>query len=262
LQWANRKEIFDYMLNNFPPTIPLQIRYIYAKQRMYGNTYIGRIGFYNDGFLAQWGDAGTFLVSSANAAPSAADVTYWQNNTIGNPVTGETNTVNAPRTNCPNAVLEMTNYNWSLINKDYLPANITNWITNGCFPTMQRDLGYNLRLNSANITNGILTVNIGNYGFANVFKARQARIVCKNLTTSVNYIYVAVIDIRSFTTTSHNITMNLSTLGVPVGQYRLFLSLPDPVLSTNPNYAIRCTNLGTWSAGEGFNDLLLTYTRV
>ena len=258
-QWNNRKEIVDYAINNFPGEIPLQLRYIYAKQRMYGNTYIGKIGFYNDSFLGTWGDSGTFIVSSSTAAPSPADITYWQNNTVNNPVTGETNMVNAPRTDCTNAILEMNRYNWSLINKDYLTTNITNWQTNGCFTTMQRNLGYNFRLNNANITNGILTVNIGNYGYANLFKERRAFLICKNTTTNVNYTYLFDLFPTNIITESHNMSVNLTYLGIPAGQYKLFLNLPDSRLSNNPKYSIRCSNLNTWTS-EGFNDLLLTYT--
>jgi hypothetical protein len=261
-QWNNRKEIVDYALNNFPKEIPLQLRYIYAKQRMYGNTYIGRIGFYNDSFLGTWGDSGTFIVSSSTASPSPADVTYWENNTINNPVTGETNMVNAPRTDCTNALVEMNKFNWSLINKDYLVTNITNWQTGGCFTTMQKSLGYDFRLNTANISaSGLLTINIGNYGYANLFKVRRAIIVCKNIATNVNYSYVIETNLRALTTTSRTMSMNLATLGLPIGQYKILLNLPDPnaALATNPKYSIRCSNLNTWTA-EGFNDLLLTYT--
>lgn len=260
-QWANRKEIVDYMINNFPKEIPIQLRYVFAKQKMYGNTFIGRIGFYNDSFLGTWGDSGTFTVNSSSATPSSADVTYWQNNTVNNPVSGETNMVNAPRTNCSNAMAEMNTYNWSLINKDYLPTNITNWQTNGCFTTMQKSLGYDLRLNSSSINNGLLTINIGNYGYANLFKTRRAILVCRNIVTNASFSYVLDINISRIITTSYNMTMNLANLGLPIGQYKLFLSLPDPILTTNPKYAIRCSNLNTWTT-EGFNDLLLTYSVV
>jgi hypothetical protein len=258
-QWSNRKEIIDYMLLNFPQEIPIQLRYVYAKQRMYGNTFDDIIGFYNDSFLGTYGDSGTFVVSGAQTLPSTTDITYWQNNTFYNPVSGETNMLNAPRTDCANALLEMDRYNWSLINKDYFPQIITNWQTVGCFTTMQKNIGYNFRLNNANITNGILTINIGNYGYANLFKTRRALIVCKNTTTNVNYSYVLNTNIKTINTASYNMSMNISTLGLPVGVYKIFLNLPDPILTTNPKYSIRCSNINTWTT-EGFNDLLLTWT--
>jgi hypothetical protein len=147
-QWNNRKEVMDRMVSSFDASIPLQLRYVFAKQKMYGNTFIGRIGFYNDSFLGTYGDSGTFNVSGIQSQPTTADITYWQNATVGNPVSGETNMVNTPRTNCSNTVLEMDRYNWSLINKDYFPTVISGWQTNGCFTTIQRSIGYDFRLNS------------------------------------------------------------------------------------------------------------------
>lgn len=256
-QWNNRKEVMDRMVNSFDISIPLQVRYVFAKQKMYGNTFVGRIGFYNDSFLGTYGDSGTFNVSSKFGTPTAADVTYWQNATINNPVTGETNMVNAPRTDCANTLIEMDRYNWSLINKDYFPTVITGWQTNGCFTTIQRSIGYDFRLNSSNITNGVLTINLGNYGYANVFKDRKAFLVCKNTATNVNYSFVIDNNIKNIRTPNYTITTNLASLGLPVGTYKLFLNLPDPLIS-NKLYSIQTSNLNTWTA-EGFNDIQQTY---
>lgn len=256
-QWNNRKQVMDKMISSFDISIPLQVRYVYAKQKMYGNKFVGRIGFYNDSFLGTYGDSGTFVVSGSQGQPSAADVTYWQNSTVNNPVSGESNMVNAPRTDCANAMIEMNKFNWSLINKDYLPTVITNWQTNGCFSTMQRSLGYDFKLNSSNITNGILTINMGNYGYANLFKDRKAYLICKNTTTNVNYSFLIDSNFKNCITTSYNITTNLTTLGLPVGTYKLYLNLPDP-LNSNKLYSIQTSNLNTWTT-EGFNDLQQTY---
>jgi hypothetical protein len=248
----------DAMINSFNILIPLQVRYVYIKQKMYGNSYVGRVGFYNDAFLNQWGDSGTFLVSGAGGIPSAADVLYWQTNTINLPVTGETDAVNAPRTDCANAMLEMNKYNWSLLNKDYYPTVITNWKTNGCFTTIQKSLGYDFRLNNSNITNGVLTINMGNYGYANLFRDKKAYLVCKNTTTNVNYSFVIDNNIKNIRTTNYTITTSLTALGLPTGNYKLFLNLPDPFIS-NKLYSIQTSNLNTWTT-EGFNDLQQTYT--
>ena len=258
-QWNNRKEVIDRMISSFDATIPLQLRYVFAKQKMYGNTFVGRIGFYNDSFLGTWGDSGTFNVSSKFATPTTADITYWQTNTISNPVSGETNMVNGTRTNCSNAMIEMDRFNWSLINKDYFPTVISGWQTNGCFTTIQRSIGYDFRLNSSNITNGVLTINLGNYGWANLFKDRKAFLVCKNTTTNVNYSFVVDNNIKNIRTTNYTISINLTLLILPVGTYKLFLNLPDPIIS-NKLYSIQTSNLNTWTA-EGFNDLQQTYIK-
>lgn len=258
-QWNNRKQIVDEMLLRFSSDILVQVRYVEAKQLMYGNTFVGRIGFYNDSFLGTWGDSGTFSVNSVNAAPTPAQVSYWQTQTINLPVIGETNMVNGTRTNCPNAMIEMDRYNWSLINKDYFPTVISGWQTNGCFTTMQRSIGYDFRLNSSNITDGVLTINLGNYGWANLFKDRKAFLICKNTTTNVNYSFVIDNNIKNIRTTNYTISINLALLTLPVGTYRLFLNLPDPLIA-NKLYSIQTSNLNTWTA-EGFNDLQQTYNK-
>ena len=258
-QWNNRKQVVDEMLLRFSTDILVQVRYVEAKQKMYGNTFVGRIGFYNDSFLGTWGDSGTFSVSSVNAAPTAAQVSYWQTQTTNLPVTGETNMVNAPRTNCANATVELDKFNWSLINKDYFPTVISGWQTNGCFTTIQRSIGYDFRLNSSNITNGVLTINLGNYGWANLFKDRKAFLVCKNTTTNVNYSFVIDNNIKNIRTINYAISINLTLLTLPVGTYRLFLNLPDPSIS-NKLYSIQTSNLNTWTT-EGFNDLQQTFTK-
>ncbi len=258
-QWANRKEIMDAMINSYPIEIPLQLRYIYAKQKMYGNAYIGRIGFYNDAFLAQDGDAGTFL-ASGNNPPSIADINYWVTNTTNLPVTGETNAVNAPRTNCDNTLLELNGYNWSLLNKDYYPANITNWINNNCYTTIQQNIGYKFQLTNSNIDNSVLSINMGNFGYANLFKDRKAYLVFKNVSTNINYSFVVDENIKNCTSTNYSIITNLNTFNIPNGTYKLYLNLPDPLLS-NPLYSIRLNNLDTWIASEGFNDLKQTFVK-
>ena len=258
-QWNSRKQIVDEMLLRFSSDILVQVRYVEAKQKMYGSTFVGRIGFYNDSFLGTWGDSGTFSVNSVNATPTAAQVSYWQTQTINLPVVGETNMVNAPRTNCANATVELDRFNWSLINKDYFPTVISGWQTNGCFTTIQRSIGYDFRLNSSNITNGILTINLGNYGWANLFKDRKAFLVCKNTATNVNYSFVIDNNIKNIRTANYTISINLTLLLLPVGTYKLFLNLPDPFIS-NKLYSIQTSNLNTWTT-EGFNDLQQTYAK-
>jgi hypothetical protein len=193
-----------------------------------------------------------------NATPSTSQVSYWQTQTVNLPVIGETNMVNSPRTDCSNALVELNRYNWSLINKDYFTTVISNWQTNGCFSTIQKSIGYDFRLNISNINNGILTINIGNYGYANLFKDRRAFLVCKNTTTNVNYSFLIDSNFKNCTTTSYNIVTNLTTLGLPTGTYKLYLNLPDPLIS-NKLYSIQTSNLNTWTT-EGFNDLQQTYT--
>ncbi len=252
-QWANRKEILDAMINATPTEIPVQVRYVYFKQRMYPSGS-NRIGFYNDAFLNVYGDSGTFLVSGAQGVPSATDSSYLQTQTTNLPMTGETDAINAPRTDCTNAVIEMDRYNWSLLNKDYLTANITNWLAQGCFADVEKKLGYRFEMLNSTVANNTLTLNLQNTGFANIFKDRKAYLVLRNTTTSTEYPFVLSTDIKLWKSGfSLQIVQSLS-LNVPTGTYQLFLSLPDSQ-STNPLFAIQCANVGTWDAAKGYNNL-------
>jgi hypothetical protein len=256
-QWNNRKEVMDRMVSSFDSSIPLQVRYVFAKQKMYGNTFIGRIGFYNDSFLGTWGDSGTFVVSGSLGAPSSTDVAYWQNNTTNNPVSGETNMVNTPRTDCSNAMIEMNRFNWSLINKDYFPTVISNWQTNGCFPEIQKKLGYRYELVNSNISNNILTVDIKNTGWANVFKTRKTFLIFQN-TLGTEYKFEVSSPNQWLEGTTKTISVPLN-YNLPIGTYKLYLHIPDPN-STNVNYAIQFANVNTWIPTNGYNDLFQTVT--
>jgi hypothetical protein len=256
-QWNNRKRVLDEMLLRFSSDILVQVRYVEAKQKMYGNTFIGRIGFYNDSFLGTWGDSGTFSVSSVNATPTAAQVSYWQTQTVNLPVSGETNMVNAPRTDCSNAMIEMNRFNWSLINKDYFPTVISNWQTNGCFSEIQKKLGYRYELVNSNITNNVLTVNIKNTGWANAFKTRKVFLIFKN-TLGTEYKFEVDSTNQWLEGTTKTITVPLN-YNLPNGTYNLYLHIPDPN-STNVNYAIQFANVNTWIPTNGYNDLFQTVT--
>lgn len=252
-QWANRKEVLDAMINATPVEIPVQVRYVLYKQKFYPTGH-NRVGFYNDAFLGEWGDSGTFLVNNSSSAPSTIDSNYLMAQTENLPMTGETNQINAPRTDCGNSVSEMNKYNWSLINRDYLTANIANWTSNGCYAEMDRRLGYRFELVNSSFANNTLTLNLTNSGFANVYKARKAFVILKNTTTNTEYSVEISNDIRSWKKgLAIQLTKDISGL-VPAGNYQLFLNLPDSNIS-NPLFSIRCGNAGTWDALKGYNNL-------
>lgn len=47
---------------------------------------------------------------------------------------------------------------------------------------------------------------------------------------------------------------------LPTGTYALLLDLPDPQLSSRPEYSIRLANENVWEAATGLNSLLHTVT--
>jgi len=271
-QWQNRKDVVDAMLTATPVTIPIQLRYPHAKKAMYGNTAltattayqntaIARIGFFNDAFLNNWGDMGTYPVGSATENPvGTTDYTYLSNETKYTPMMGETNGLNAPRTSGANALLELDLTNWSTLNRDYFTQNFTNWINTGHYEDILRYLGYRYVLQSSVFTPTQSSLNIQlsleNKGYARLFKSRQAWLVLKHSTTGSTYPYLLDTDPRTWET-SVSITQSLDISDLPTGTYDSYLHLPDadPVLALRPEYSVQLANTNVWEAATGYNKL-------
>ena len=271
-QWANRKEIIDAMLQATPSGIPLQVRYPEIKKKLYGNTGLNeqtayqstpqaRIGFFNDAFLNNWGDMGTYSVSSQNTNPvGTADYIYLSNETKFTPMTGETNGLNPPRTNGENAVIEMNTTNWSTLNRDYYTQNFNNWISSGHYPEILRNLGYRFVLKQGNfsISDNTLNMNLKiiNTGYARLFKARNVKLILRNNTTGTDFPTIISTDPRTWSDSVYlNHSVDLANL--PEGSYSCFLFMPDPDkdISGRPEYCIRFSNENLWSNSDGKNKL-------
>ena len=276
-QWLNRKEVVDAMLNATPVEIPIQLRYPLLKKTMYGNTpltpatayqntALARIGFFNDAFLNDYGDQGTYDVNSQYENPvGTADYVYLSNETQYVPMSGETNGLNAPRTDGANAVLELDYTNWSLLNRDYFEQNITNWTNSNHIDAIKRKLGYRFVLTNSTFevqgNNLTVQINLTNQGYARVFKTRAVYLVLQNTTTLQNNLFVMNTDIREWENSiALNETFDLGTL--PSGDYSSYLFIPDdePSLHTIPKYSIRLANDGIWEASSGMNNLAQTVT--
>ena len=275
-QWANRKEIIDAMLAATPIEIPIQVRYPRIKYTMYGSTQLteltayqntpqARIGFFNDAFLNNWGDQGTYSGVAQNANPvGSADYVYLSNETKYTPMTGETNGLNAPRTDGDNAVTEMNATNWSTLNKDYFTQNITNWINSGHFPEMLRRLGYRVGFKNGSyiIDGNSLSVNIviENVGFARLVLPRDAVLMLRNTSDGNLYPFRLNSDPRTWEG-EMIISQVFDLSSIPNGTYSAHLSLADANsgLATRPEYSIRFANNNVWNSQQGYNDLNYTF---
>jgi len=272
-QWQNRKEIVDAMLNATPFGIPIQVRYPALKKTMYGssqlnektayqNTANARIGFFNDAFLNNWGDMGTYSVGSENQNPvGTTDYNYLSNETKYTLMSGETNGVKAPRTDGDNAIYELNLTNWTTLNRDYYTQNWINWINSGHYNEILRRLGYRFVLRNSefvmNDKNLTVEINLDNVGFARPMKYREVYLVLKNTSTdSVHSFSINSTDIRTWET-SVSINQVFDLTGLPKGSYNCYLNLPDTAFSLNarPEYSIRFANDNVWENTSGFNRL-------
>jgi len=253
-QWQNRKEICDALLNN--TDIQLQLRYPYAKNKMYGNNYLENAGYFNDAFLNIYGDEGFFPIGQ-NATPSQTQINEVLQQTVSNSMVGETNGLNTPRTDCTNAVAELNLYNYTLLNRDYYLPVINNWVSQGCYDQITKSLGYRFIMKSATFTsdshNLHAELSVRNDGFTTPFKKRNVFLVFKNVQTGVLYKYLINTDIKTW---FYELTVptDVDTSTLPDGNYTTYLYLPDNNL-TSSNYAIRLANLNMWDSTNGLNNL-------
>ena len=271
--WANRKAVTDKLLTVVPSTRMIQLRTPKFKRTMYSTTAVqpgaayngsalSRIGHHNDCFLASPDDFGTYENTSVEYPYLQADTTYV-------PMGGETCGSNPPRSSCPTATGELAQFHWSFINTDYEPTVLNSWNTGGCLADISRNLGYRFRLESGTYpatasAGGSLPISftVHNDGYATPFNPRSLELVLRNTSTGSTYKLAMSSDPRRWTagtSTTVSQTLTLPT-NLPAGSYSLLLNLPDPLLSTRPEYSIHLANQGTWDATTGMNSLLHTLT--
>ncbi|MFC5823747.1 DUF4832 domain-containing protein [Nonomuraea insulae] len=271
--WANRKAVVDKILNVLPSTRMVQLRTPKFKRTLYttspvtsgqayGGSAVARLGHHNDCFLASPDDYGTYENTAVEYPYLASDTAYV-------PMGGETCNPNPPRSDCPTAKDELSRFHYSYLNTDYHTGVLGSWNTGGCLAEITRRLGYRFALTSGTYpgtaTRGgslPVTVNLQNDGYASPFNPRGLELVLRNTSTSAVYRLPLTADPRKWqpgatTTVTQTLTLPAS---IPAGSYALLLNLPDPQLSSRPEYSIRLANEGTWEAATGLNKLLHTVT--
>lgn len=236
------------------PTIQRQIAgaNTVSATNAYDGTVLARTAAHNDCFLSDATDYGTYINSTT-------DYTYLENQskyTFGGGETCSLTTYSA----CANAVSKMTKFHFNYLNADYNQDVTTSWQANGCLDDVKRKLGYRFELLNSSIANNVLTINLQNVGFANVFNDRKAYVVYRNTLTGAEHSFQLDTNVRLWNAgVQTSIIQNLD-FAVPNGTYQLFLNLPDMAMASNPIYSIQCANTGLWEAAKGYNKLNQTFT--
>jgi hypothetical protein len=269
-QMANRKEIVTALLDALPANRMLQLRNIDSKQNFFSTeplqyskahnqSAVARVGFHNDCFLANSTDTGTFTNPVEQRKYLAEESKFV-------PIGGETCALNAPRTDCSSAMLEMKEFHWSYLNLDYYPEVINGFRANDCLSEIEQKLGYRISLQSALLPKSIglmdylpVSITLKNTGFAAPFNPRKVYIVLRNSSDGNEIILPLKTDIRywfgsSTFTLNENIKLPENT---PTGEYSMYLYFPDeaPSLASNPAYAIQLANSQIWDVNTGYNSL-------
>lgn len=261
---ADRKEIGLAILTLCPnrmvafrtPTIQRQIAggTPIALSNAYNGSVNSRTAAHNDCFLSDATDYGTYINSTS-------DYTYLETQSKYTFDGGEVCNLSSYSA-CLNAFDKLQRFHFNYLNTNYNITVLDSWKTTGCYDEIVRRLGYRFELVSSNITNGLLTVNIKNVGFANIFNQRDVYVVLKNTSNGLVYSYKLNTDIRLWNSgTTFAITDNLLTRSLPAGTYDIFLNSPDKTL-TNSKYSIQFANIGTYDATTGYNKLNQKFTSV
>ncbi|MEU8224126.1 DUF4832 domain-containing protein [Kribbella sp. NPDC048915] len=272
--WADRKAVTDALLKALPKDRMIQVRTPYMKQRQYGvptgtegaltdeqaydGSDLARIGHHNDCFLASDDDFGTYL-----SDPIQLDKDFVAQDTNYLPFGGETCAVNPPRSEWDAAATEMAMLHMSYLNTDYNKDVLGSWGTE--IETAKQKLGYRFALTQGTFTDrarprGQVTVDleIRNDGWAAPYNPRGVQLVFQG--DKRTYKVDVPADPRHWAAgTTTNLSWKVPAPPIP-GEYKLLLNLPDPRLSTRPEYSIRLANDGTWQPTTGYNDLGQTVT--
>jgi len=249
----------------------------------YDGNISSRTAAHNDCFLADVDDMGTF-----ESTPLSIDQDYLEHQSKYTFSGGETCRNASPPTdpyyNQSNALAKMEKYHFNYLNGSPAidpPGGISPnqyWATaNGgnIYEQIKRRLGYRFVLLNSNVTSNILTVNLKNVGFANMFNQRKVYLILEESGTPSNVYQVELTDDprlwnagQQATITKNLVGMTSTTGAIPTNKtYKLYLSLPDlnatlaASTTTDRRYYVRFgnNNSGTnvfWNYnGKGWNNL-------
>jgi hypothetical protein len=219
-----------------------------------------RVGAHNDCLGASQDDFGTY---SDNALEAEKTFMSLDNRYV--PQEGETCNP-GPFAQCAAMLKDMPRMRWDMLNLGYHPDVLAGWKQEGCFPEIQKRLGYRFVLLGSTIQDSVrpggslrVSLKLSNEGWGKAFNPRGLELVLREEKTQARYTLALPNDPRRW---SPGDSVSLEAVGgipsgMPPGRYRIFLSLPDPIpkLHNRPEYAIRLANAGLWEDSTGLNSL-------
>lgn len=266
------RHIVKRLLSALPSSRNVQVRTPIQKQyciesdqpltstEAFSDSMKSRIGHYNDCFLANETDVGTYQTGRVRQQKQylALDSRFVS-------MGGETCRT-SKLVEISNARREFSRMHWSFLHLNYHPRVIAQWRELHFLEEVSRKLGYRLELASSTFGSNLLeedgltfSIHIKNTGWAAPVNPREVFIVAKNDAKQLEYRAKLDTNIKSWLPNRQ--TKLSGVLGVPkempFGEYRLYLILPDPEpeLTNQPEYAIRLANTGIWDAQQATNDL-------
>ena len=265
-------QIIDAQLNNMPEDMMVMMRRPYYIREVlgtvvplpdseaYSTAKRARIGYYNDGYLTNATDAGTYVHGLSRSQEldyvhQQCKYTFFGGETFGTP-NGEWN-------NFVNAMYESEYMHMTYLHKDYYTPIYDAWGQDGK-DTFTRRLGYRFVLDTLKISSevkpgGVLHVELAirNVGFASPHRERPVELVLTNGVTTLSAT-VSVDPRRWDAGGTINIVRNFRIpANIATGYWDVHLNLPDRAtnLKSDARYAIRFANTDIWQPSSGYNTL-------
>ena len=269
-----RKEVIDAMLEALPTDRQVALRTPMFKRMMYAESYAdtltletahngtpkARLGSFNDCFGASSTDTGTFNGDTTRD--------YWRTESKYLFMGGETCGVSA-YCKCENSLKDMEDYHWTYLNSQYHTGVISRWRKDGCFPEIERRLGYRLHMtdvyHDATAVAGEnfrVAIKLKNSGFSAPINPRAVELIFVDGKGNKTVFEQPDLDPR-YWFAGEEVTID-RVLKVPAdatGECSVYLNLPDPksTLHDNPRFSIRLANDDVWEEETGYNKVL-TFT--
>ena len=239
---AAKAAIRDALAASIPAPLQIQWRYPTDLLAWPPATRI-RFGLHNDCFLSSDTDVGTYSDDAATRARQRAQIAKLTKTTF---FSGETCDAQPTEiiTDCADALAESATFHLSALGLDYYRRFHEAWMRQGCYTQITDQMGYRLRLMSANIDAAVIRVTLANDGWARAVQPRPLRVGVPG-SSGVALGPLTLDQIGP----AQTVTL-LAELPMPLPE-RLCLTAPDisPRLASDPRYAIRPANGDAFAMG-------------
>ncbi len=232
-------------------------------EQAFNGTYEARTGAHNDCFVASNSDLNTYDWNDPTVREKEKSYLNLDNRYV--PQGGET-CQSSEYDDCPNSLKELARMRWSTINSEFEENVLKGWQDQGCMSEIQRRLGYRLRLISSTTPKSVkpggtfaMSFKVANDGWASPYNYRMLEVALRNSQTGKEYVLNVNEDTRKWMpgeTKEVKISAGIPS-SIPTGQYRVFLTIPDPSsrLYFRPEYRLRLANKDVWEPSTGYNSL-------
>lgn len=241
------------------------------------------VGFYNDCFMSNDSDGGTytnFSESPANIDENDEEklLAEWkkraQSFTAERSSGGETCPMSTPPDpprwhSCSNMRSEPATMHMNYLNIDWAKNVVPTWEAGGCYDEIRSRLGYRFEVTRVEYTPAVapgqsfsVTIDILNSGWARLHKHRDAQLVLRQGSTTRAYPLSngATDSWEPGTTTQVSVT----DTPPPAGTYEVWVAIPDPDAPTRIPYAVKLASqrsgVNIFDASTGENSLGISIT--